>query len=114
MACPEAEGGWGMKRDYTAGLEKVREEGACRVCGTSSVKLDCAHVVPRSRLSPGPAEDPRNLVPLCAVQCHPAYDQGRLDLLPHLSRDEQAYAVELVGLEEARRYLTNERNDRVA
>lgn len=98
-----------MKRDYTAGLLKVEEEGFCRVCGRAGVKLDCAHVVPRSRVGMGPAEDARNFVPLCHDRCHPDYDQGRLDLLPYLTNDEQAYAVELVGLEEARRYLTNER-----
>jgi hypothetical protein len=32
-----------------------------------------------------------------------------MDLLPYLLRDEQAYAVELVGLYEAYRRTTNER-----
>jgi hypothetical protein len=98
-----------MKRDYTAGLEKVAEEGACRVCGTSSGKLDCAHVVPRSSSVSRPAEDPATSFPFVPCQLPPGLRPGRLDLLPYLTFDEQAYAVELVGLEEARRYLTNER-----
>lgn len=96
-----------MPRDWTAAREKVDDEGHCRVCGRSIV-LDPAHIIPRSRVSAGPGEDPRNIVPLDRT-CHTAYDEGTLDLLPHLTRDEQAYAVELVGLAEAYQRTTNTR-----
>jgi cytochrome c553 len=95
-----------MPRDWEAARAKVEAEVRCRVCQYSA--LDAAHIIPRSRVSPGPGEDPRNIVPLCRM-CHAAYDQGTLDILPYLSREEQAYAVELVGLAEAYRRTTNER-----
>jgi hypothetical protein len=96
-----------MARDWTAFHEKLgREGGRCRVCNQGPV--DPAHIVPRARVRPGPAEDERNCVPLCRLH-HGLYDSSRLDLLPYLTRAEQAYAVELVGLEEARRRLTGER-----
>ena len=94
------------RRDWHAPIEKVQQESRCRVCGRTGLKLDACHVIPRSRVKPGPGEDARNIVPMCR-QHHTDYDHGRLDLLPYLSREEQAYAVELVGLEEARRRITN-------
>lgn len=94
-----------MARDWTAARAKVDRE-PCRVCLGPFV--DAAHIIPRSRVKPGPGEDPKNIVPLCRV-CHAAYDQGKLDLLPYLTREEQAYAVELVGLAEAYQRTTNER-----
>lgn len=95
-----------MKRDWEAAHEKCQRECCCRVCGYGST--DPAHVIPRSRIKPGPAEDERNIVPLCR-SCHVLYDQSKLDLLPYLTQAEQAYAVELVGLFEAYRRITNER-----
>lgn len=88
--------------------QKVDEENECRVCGAPGAvtALQAAHVIARSQVSPGPAEDARNCVPLCP-SCHRLYDvadsrTGRtLDLVPYLSKDEQAYAVELVGIEHA-------------
>jgi hypothetical protein len=86
--------------------EKCDREGRCRVCGGPNP--EAAHIVPRSRIKPGIGEDERNCCPLCRW-CHVAYDQGKLDLLPHLEREEQAYAAELVGLAEAYQRTTNER-----
>lgn len=106
-----------MKRDWTAAHAKVDAEGICRVCATGigflNGQLDPAHIIPRSRISPGPGEDARNICPLCR-SCHAAYDQGKLDLLPYLTREEQSYAVELVGLFEAYRRISNERLPDVA
>jgi 5-methylcytosine-specific restriction endonuclease McrA len=102
-----------MTRDWTAARRKVDTEARCRVCGRSNVKLDAAHVVPRSRVSAsagGPGEHPDNIVPLCHEPCHAAYDAHRLDLLPYLTLAEQAYATGLVGLAEAYRRTTNERS----
>jgi 5-methylcytosine-specific restriction endonuclease McrA len=90
-------------RDMAAARKKVAVEGACRACGTTH-DLDPAHVIPRSRVTVG-GEDLRNIVPLCR-RCHDAQHAGRLELLPLLRRDEQAYVVELVGLGEAYRRTT--------
>lgn len=96
-----------MKRDWKEAWAKVVEENRCRVCTRSA--NDPAHVIPRSRIGVGMGgEDALNIVPLCRL-CHIDYDQGKLDLLPHLTREEQAYAVGLVGLAEAYRRTTNER-----
>lgn len=95
-----------MRRDWTAMHSKV-EEATCRVCGC--VPVDPAHIVPRSRISAGRGgEDPRNCVALCRIH-HAAFDQGKLDILPYLTLEEQAYAVELVGLAEAYQRTTNTR-----
>jgi hypothetical protein len=99
-----------MARDWSAARLKVDTEGRCRVCGRSNVKLDAAHIVPRSRVSAGGrGEHPDNIVPLCHEPCHAAYDGHRLDILPYLTLGEQAYVVGLVGLAEAYRRTTNER-----
>ena len=94
-----------MARDWTAAREKIAGCG-CRICGDTPV--DPAHIIPRSRVRPGIGEDARNIVPLCRAH-HAAYDQGRWDLLPWLTREEQAYAVELVGLAEAYQRTTHAR-----
>ena len=89
---------------------KVEREGACRIGATvclNSLGVDAAHLIPRSRI-PGPecmAES--NIVPLCRAH-HTAFDAGRLDLLPFLTRDEQAYATFLVGIHEAYTRLTGQ------
>ena len=90
-------------RDWKAFRAKVQGEGGeCRRCGL--IGADAAHIIPRSRI-PGPeAMDARNCVPLCR-HCHTAFDHGRLDLVGLLNREEQLYAVELVGLGEAHRRL---------
>lgn len=96
-----------MKRDWTHAWEKVREEGSCRACGSTTL-LDPAHVIPRSRVTEG-GEDPRNIVPLCRL-CHMAFDQGTgLDVLPYLTLEEQSYVVGLVGIAEAYQRATSSR-----
>jgi hypothetical protein len=96
-----------VKRDWTQAREKCEQEPACRNCGHGPT--EAAHIVPRSRIGIGKGgEDERNICPLCRL-CHVSYDQGKLDILPVLSRAEQAYAVELVGLAEAYQRTTNER-----
>lgn len=93
-------------RSWSAMRQKCDAEGTCRVCLHGLP--EAAHIIPRSRAKPGPAEDPRNCVPLCR-DCHSAFDGRRMDLLPYLNLVEQAYAVGLVGLEEARRRITGQR-----
>lgn len=89
-----------MKRDWTAPLAKKFEEGKCRVCRKPGA-LDAAHVIPRSL---GGDEHPDATIPLCR-SCHQAYDLHTLDLLPHLTKDEQAHAVKLVGMFSAYRVI---------
>ena len=93
---------------------KVDEEGEmCRNCGGPHAQA--AHIIPRSLIpkmghSELDGEDARNCVPLCASRgCHTKYDNHTLDILPLLTRQEQAYAVELVGLLAAYRQITGQR-----
>jgi len=94
-----------------AARAKVDAEGCCRSCG-NTFQVEAAHILSRARISPGPAEDPRNIVPLGGNQgcaCHRSFDEGSLDILPYLSLEEQAYVVSLVGIAEAYRRTTGER-----
>ena len=75
----------------------------CVICGQSP--CDPAHIVPRSL---GGCDHPDCCAPFCR-QCHRLYDEGKLDALPYLGRREQAHAVEHLGIERARRRLTNQR-----
>jgi 5-methylcytosine-specific restriction endonuclease McrA len=95
-----------MTRDYTAGRDKCDREGFCRVCRADNP--EAAHIIPRSQVGPPHGEHPDNIVPLCRAD-HRAYDEGRLDLLPFLTRQEQAKAVEIHGLIGALRRITNDR-----
>ncbi|NCA17727.1 MAG: HNH endonuclease [Betaproteobacteria bacterium] len=105
-----------MKRDWRAFRAKVESEhNRCRICGQSPA--DAAHIIARSQVSAGPGEDPRNCLPLCRRH-HTAYDladpqTGRtIDLIPYLTNEEQAYAVELIGIERAYRRLVGGRGER--
>jgi 5-methylcytosine-specific restriction endonuclease McrA len=95
-----------MKRAWAPARAKCDEAGQCRVCGAENP--EAAHIIPRSQVGPPRGEHPDNIVPLCR-ECHRNYDQGRLDLLPFLTRSEQAKAVELHGLIGALRRITNDR-----
>jgi hypothetical protein len=95
-------------RDWAEFREKVNHEGACRIGGRAHGQPDAAHLIQRSRV-PGPEADHEdNCVPLCR-DCHRAYDERRLDLLPYLRREEMAYAVQLIGLLSALERITNRR-----
>lgn len=106
------------ERDWRDARAKVDAERVCRVCGASehdpSGPVEAAHVI--GRIHDRPREEresmlyvePDDVVPLCRT-CHRAYDLGGLDLLPYLSRDEQARAVLLVGMMAAFRRITKVR-----
>lgn len=95
------------RRDWSHAWAKTREEGYCRACGSTQI-VDPAHIIARSRVTTG-GEDPRNIIPLCRL-CHMAFDHGTgLDVLPVLTREEQAYAVYLVGMAEAYQRVTGVR-----
>ena len=83
---------------------------ACVVCG-SDKRIDPAHLIPRSL---GGCGDPLCVVPACR-RCHRAYDEGRIDLLPHLEpawRAQLAHAVGHVGLIGALRRISGDANGR--
>jgi hypothetical protein len=89
----------------------VEAEGRCRVCGRSDLRLEAAHIVSRARVRPGAGEDPLNIIPLCARDCHRATTGVPWTSLPYLTREEQAKAVELHpgGLLGAVERITGER-----
>lgn len=94
-------------RNWQAARAKVEREGGCRICG-EPLGTQAAHIVPRS-LGGQMSED--SIVPLCPAH-HSAFDAHDLDLISHLSRDEQAEAVRVLGLERARvRLLPSEYPD---
>jgi hypothetical protein len=94
-------------------LQKARVSGqTCIVCGSWFDKCEAAHVIPRghSKMSPVAADDPRAVVPLCPWD-HRLYDEGKIDLLPHLEpawREAQEWAAGAVGLATALRVITGE------
>lgn len=90
------------KRDWSLARAKVELEGRCRVCHRPFP--DAAHVIPRSQVHPR-HDDDNNIVPLCREH-HDKYDRGELDLLPYLTKPEQANAVLLVGIDRALWRLT--------
>lgn len=87
------------KRSWTEAHRKCEEEETCRVCDQPA--SDPAHIVPRS-LGGGMSADA--VVPLCRGH-HDLYDGHELDLLPHLTRQEELEAVRVLGLARAYRRL---------
>jgi hypothetical protein len=103
-------------RDWTMARGKVDAVGACRVC-TTRRRLEAAHVAGRAHdgtlpthlnVGAGVVVRAVDVVPLC-TDCHQAYDQHKLDLLPYLTHAEQAAAVEYLGIVGAYRRLTGSR-----
>jgi hypothetical protein len=89
---------------------KVEAEGRCRVCGTNASKCDAAHLWPRS-MGGGGFDTPDLVIPLCSrikggTGCHDEFDAHRLDVLEHLTLDEQLATVRAAGsIERARQRL---------
>jgi hypothetical protein len=84
---------------------------ACIVCGEHLGHCHPAHVIDRASVNAEAADDVRAVVPLCPP-CHRMYDDGDLDLSPHLEprwRDSLGWAVEAVGLFVALRRITGKR-----
>jgi hypothetical protein len=82
----------------------------CIVCGSHFNACEPAHVVPRGdpKMSAVAADDVRAVVPLCHED-HRLFDEGKIDLLPHLEpqwRDSQEWAAGAVGLATATRSIT--------
>ena len=89
-----------MKRDWSEARRKVMAEGECRLCSARR-DLEAAHIVPRSL---GGGMSQFDVVPLCR-DCHRAFDEYRVDVLPGLTYAEQAEAVRVLGIERAYRRL---------
>lgn len=84
---------------------KVEAQG-CRLHGDRCPgPVDPAHVIDRSI---GGCDDVRCVVGLCRL-VHSSYDDHRFDVLPLLTLDEQAHAVEHLGLLRALRRVTGTR-----
>jgi hypothetical protein len=84
------------RRDWHDAVTKRDAEGKCRVCHIER-GLEMAHITGRrnDQYKPGTKTlhvHPDSIVPLCPV-CHRQYDGRALDLLPHLTVEEQARAV---------------------
>ena len=119
-----------VKKVWTEARAKVDGEGKCRACGRRPFdgksprvfKLEAAHTVGqkyqdeiRIEVEGGPkikVVKAVSVVPLCLAEdggCHEAYDSGRLDLLPHLTTEEQLDAVAAVGMHRAYERTTGTR-----
>lgn len=82
--------------------QRAKVRGAvCRSCGADHSTP--AHCVDRSL---GGCDSVLCVIPLCVV-CHRAYDLHELDVLPLLSREEQAHAAGHLGLIGALERTTN-------
>lgn len=113
------------RRCWDAAREKVDGEGMCRLAGRHGQcagRLEAAHIIGRERdywLPLSAYEDaglrivaaadipvaPVRVVPMC-TRHHRLYDAHELDLLGHLTAEEEAQAVlDADGLELARRRL---------
>ncbi len=97
-----------MRRDWRLAEEK---RGPCRVCGAWPV--DLANTIGKAWQDVEQEDGsmlvmPDSVVPLCASH-HRLYDSRLLNILPYLTREEVANAVESVGeIRAARRRLTGD------
>lgn len=109
------------ERDWTAARAKVEEEGCCRICKRTDRKLEAAHILgrehdePKTRIDAGTGEliatkvlwvDPLRIFPACGPfpdGCHGDADYRRINILPHLTLEEQIQAVKDAGGIEAAR-----------
>lgn len=97
-----------MERDFR--LAEVKR-GPCRVCGAERTEL--VNTIGKAWQDMEQEDGsmlvvPDSVVPLCASH-HRLYDAYILNILPHLTREEVANAVESVGeIRAARKRLTSE------
>jgi hypothetical protein len=102
-----------IRRDWSDARLKVDDEGRCRRCLRSDVRLEAAHVLgrkfDRARVEGSTTKvryvHPDSVLPLCET-CHREYDAHRIGILGFLTKKEQVRAVEDAGsIESARRRL---------
>jgi hypothetical protein len=108
-----------LRRDWSDARRKVDDEGRCRLCSATGVRLEAAHILgrryDRPRVEGSTAKTlyvrPASIVPLCGSTperegCHSRYDSGDVSILAVLTRAEQLQAVEDAGgIELARRRI---------
>jgi len=75
-------------------LVKCRKEGTCRACGIRRI-TDVQLVG---------GDDPRGFIPLCS-HCEDSWSRHELNIGGFLSREEAAFVVGAMGLDEANRFL---------
>lgn len=92
------------RRDWKAARAKCDDEEVCRVCGRYGV--EAAHTIGRVNDPANGKVRPVDVVPLCPEH-HREYDARQLNILPYLTYEEQAAAVEHVGIARALRRLTS-------
>lgn len=100
---------------------KVEQEGRCRLArftpgahgeyGPCEGPLEAAHVVER-RFDDAPTVPPEDVIPLCRFH-HARYDARRLSILEFLTLDEQAAAVDKLGIVRALRRTTSGQTEAV-
>ena len=93
-----------MRRDWKAARAKVEADNECRVCGPWGVEE--AHTIGRKHDPANGKVRPVDVVGLCPEH-HRLYDARKFNLLPYLTYEEQAAAVEHVGIVRALRRLTS-------
>jgi hypothetical protein len=98
-------------RDWTDARAKVEAEGCCRICKCSDRKLEAAHILGRKYDEPKVSKRtgeilkelyvyPDRIVPLCGpfpAGCHGEVDYNRVNLVHHLTIEEQLQAVKDAG-----------------
>jgi len=86
--------------------EKVLREGLriAPVDGWPTEAIDAAHICPRAI---GGCDSEDCIIPLTRHQ-HRLYDEGKLDILPYLSRAEQSHVVGHLGILSALKRTTGE------
>lgn len=92
-----------MKRDWTAARLKADGEGRCRLCRRSG-RVEAAHTIGRKYDPDDGKVRAVDIIPLCNA-CHRGYDDRRLSILAVMSYEEQAAAVEHVGIVRAMKRL---------
>lgn len=89
-------------RNWEIAKTKLAREGICRVNACGKKADDPAHIAPRSL---GGGDGPEATVPLCRAH-HRRFDRDRdFDLGPHLTWEEQAECVRVLGLHAAHKRL---------
>ena len=113
-----------IRRDWSDARRKVDDEGRCRRCLRSDVRLEAAHVLGRRYDKPRVEGSttkvlyvhPDSVIPLCGSTvstsgvvtkgCHERFDHHEIGILGFLTPAEQIRAVQDAGsIESARRRL---------
>jgi len=105
------------KRDWTDAHAKVQEEGCCRICKRTDRPLEAAHVLGREHDEPKISKStgeilkelyvhPDRIFPACGpfpAGCHGDAEHRNINVLSHLTLEEQLQAVRDAGSIEAAR-----------